>query len=140
MGQFLLVRQIAVAGVEALRQEQQVADPVPIISELAGVRELVLMPFGMVGPGVLDLVAPSRRAWCTRRRATLAPIVSRQTRSCGPAAGGSGGLLVLEERPVGLRLLGASSERLLIEVWDQSPVEPVGIPGTLPQMVAGAWR
>lgn len=46
----------------------------------------------------------------------------------------------LEERsPVALRLL-ANGERLLIEVWDQSPAEPVEVPGTLHPMVAGAWQ
>jgi hypothetical protein len=43
----------------------------------------------------------------------------------------------LEERPPnGLRLL-ADGERLLIKVWDRSPVEPMGVPGTPHRMAAG---
>ena len=41
--ELLLIRQIAVACVEALWQEQQVPDAVPVFRELTGVGELILV-------------------------------------------------------------------------------------------------
>src|SRR4051812_4851036 len=54
---FLVVGQIAVARVEALGEQQQSADAVPILLELAGVRKLVGVPLRVIGPDVLNLVS-----------------------------------------------------------------------------------
>jgi hypothetical protein len=53
---FFRVRQIAVARIEALGQ-QQATDAVAVFLELGRVRELVGVAIRMVGPDVLDLVA-----------------------------------------------------------------------------------
>src|SRR5690606_30878284 len=40
-----------------LRQQQEVADPVPMSPEVGGMTELIHVSFGPVGPDVLDLVS-----------------------------------------------------------------------------------
>lgn len=52
-----LVGLVPVAGVEALGQEQEAADPVAVLGEVGRVVELVCVALGVVGPDVLDLVA-----------------------------------------------------------------------------------
>lgn len=47
---------IAVARIEALRQEQQTTDSVAILGEVGRVPELILT-VGVIGPDVLNLVA-----------------------------------------------------------------------------------
>ena len=54
--QFLPIRQVAVTGIKALRQEEQPADPVAVPLEVGGMIELVRVPVGMVRPDVLNLV------------------------------------------------------------------------------------
>jgi hypothetical protein len=54
---FFCVRQIAVARVEALRQEQEAADAVPELLEFARMSKLISVTVEMVRPDVLDFVA-----------------------------------------------------------------------------------
>lgn len=51
------VRLVSVAGVEALRQKEQTADPVAVLREVRRVLELIVVLVGVVGPDVLNLVA-----------------------------------------------------------------------------------
>lgn len=50
------VGQIAIAGVEALGQQEQTADAIAVVLKLARVLELVGVPLGVVGPDVFNLV------------------------------------------------------------------------------------
>src|SRR5262249_858656 len=50
----LRVRQVAVAGVEGLGKEQQVAKPIPVFGELSRMAELVAVAVGMIRPNVFD--------------------------------------------------------------------------------------
>ena len=59
MSQLRGVGVVAVARVERLRQEKQVANQVPVLTEVVGMLELVRMILGVIGPNVLDLVADS---------------------------------------------------------------------------------
>jgi hypothetical protein len=70
--ELLLIGQVAVTGVETLRQEEQVADPVPVFGELAGVSELVLVSLGVIGLDVLDLEA------CFATALRIVHVVRRQ--------------------------------------------------------------
>ena len=71
----LLVRQVAIAGIEALRQEQQVSDAIAILRELARMRELIFVALRMIGPDVLDLEAILSATLCVLH------IVRRHARS-----------------------------------------------------------
>jgi hypothetical protein len=54
--QFLLVGQIAVAGVELLRQEQQPADTVAILGKISCMVELISVAFRVLRPDKFNLV------------------------------------------------------------------------------------
>ena len=76
--ELFLVRQIAVAGVEALRQQQEVADTVPVFCELTRMWELVLVTLRMIRPDVLDFKAIlAATLGDTLRSAKAFPTVSR---------------------------------------------------------------
>ena len=51
-----LIRQVAVTRVEALRQQKQAADPIPVFGEVRRVVELVFVTVRVIRPDVLDLV------------------------------------------------------------------------------------
>lgn len=53
--QLLLVGEIAVARVEALRKQQQGPDPIAALRELRRMGEFVGVPLGVISPDVLDL-------------------------------------------------------------------------------------
>lgn len=55
--QLLCVGQRAVARVELLRQEQESADSVSMLSKVRSVAELVNVPVRLIGPDMLNLVS-----------------------------------------------------------------------------------
>ena len=57
MRELLVVGEVAIAGIEALRQEKEAADAVAHGVKVAGMLELILVAIGMVGPDVLNLIA-----------------------------------------------------------------------------------
>src|SRR5207247_2272116 len=46
-----------ITRVETLGQEEKAADAAPVLLELARMRKLIAVTFGVIGPDVLDLVA-----------------------------------------------------------------------------------
>jgi hypothetical protein len=52
----LVIRQVAVAGIEALVEQKQATDAIAVLLEIARVGELLRVAFGMIRPDVFDLV------------------------------------------------------------------------------------
>ena len=55
--EFLFIGHVPVAGVEALWKKKQAAEAVAVFSEVGRMAKLVFVPFWVVGPNVLHLVA-----------------------------------------------------------------------------------